>query len=74
MNKPKLSIGSKVFLQNRPPYLKTADPMPMLRPSDILEIGDQGVIIDIRPGGYWGVKFTQGTFLIEDQYIAVLNQ
>ena len=52
MDKPKLTIGSKVFLRHRPPYLKTADPMPMLRPADILEVGDQGVIIDIRPGGY----------------------
>ena len=73
MDKPKLTIGSKVFLRHRPPYIKTADPMPMLRPADILEVGDQGVIIDIRPGGYWGVRFTQGAFLMEDQYIAALK-
>ena len=73
MDKPELTVGSKVFLQNRPPYLKTADPMPMLRPADILEIGDQGLIIDIRPGGYWGVKFDKGTFLIEDKYISTLK-
>ncbi len=73
MDKPELTVGSKVFLQNLPPYLKTADPMPMLRPADILEIGDQGTVIDIRPGGYWGVKFDKGTFLIESKYISILK-
>lgn len=71
-NKQQIAVGSKVSLIAKPPYLKTADPMPMLRPADILEVGDEGTVMDRRPGGYWGVKFARGTFLIESQYIALL--
>ena len=73
MNTQRIAVGNKVSLVTKPPYLKTADPMPMLRPSDILEVGDEGIVMDRRPGGYWGVKFSQGTFLIESQYIDVLT-
>ena len=47
--------------------------MPMLRPSDILDVGDEGIVMDRRPGGYWGVKFSQGTFLMESQYLGVVE-
>ena len=73
MTKQRIAVGSKVFLATKPPYLKTADPMPMLRPPDLLEVGDEGIVMDRRPGGYWGVKFSQGTFLMESQYIEVLT-
>ncbi|MEL4898183.1 regulatory protein SipA [Crocosphaera sp. Alani8] len=72
MNEQQIAVGSKVSLVSKPPYLKTADPMPMLRPSDILDVGDEGMVVDRRPGGYWGVKFAQGMFLVESQYIAVI--
>jgi hypothetical protein len=64
-----LTIGSQVRLIARPPYLKTADPMPMLRPPDLVAIAEVGQIIDRRPAGYWGVKFQRGTFLLEAQYL-----
>jgi hypothetical protein len=32
-----ISIGGKVRLIAIPPYLKTADPMPMLRPPELLD-------------------------------------
>lgn len=64
-----ITVGTKVKLIALPPYLKTAEPMPMLRPSDILEIGEEGIIFDRRPGGYWGVKFQKGAFLLETQYL-----
>lgn len=73
MDKQPIAVGSKVSLIAHPPYLKTADPMPMLRPADLLEIGDEGTVMDRRPGGYWGVKFEKGTFLMESQYIALLT-
>jgi Protein of unknown function (DUF3148) len=69
-----ISVGEKVRLIALPSYLKTAEPMPMLRPADILDIGEEGVVIDRRPGGYWGVRFTKGTFLMEDRYIEVVSQ
>lgn len=63
------SIGEKVRLVSLPPYLKTADTMPMLRPADILQVGDEGTVLDRRPGGYWGVRFPKGAFLMDDQYL-----
>jgi Protein of unknown function (DUF3148) len=62
-------IGSKVRVVALPPYVKTAEPMPMLRPPDVIDIGEEGIVIDRRPGGYWGVRFTRGAFLIDSQYI-----
>ena len=73
MNEQQIAVGSKISLISKPPYLKTADPMPMLRPADLLDIGDEGIVMDRRPGGYWGVKFAQGTFLMESQYIAMVK-
>ncbi|PSF35195.1 DUF3148 domain-containing protein [Aphanothece hegewaldii CCALA 016] len=68
-----ITIGGKVRLITLPPYLKTAEPMPMLRPADLLEIGAEGVVIDRRPGGYWGVRFAKGSFLLESQYLEVVE-
>jgi len=68
-----LTIGSKVKLVARPPYLKTADPMPMLRPPDLVAIAEVGQIVDCRPAGYWGVKFQRGTFLLEAQYLETIE-
>jgi hypothetical protein len=62
-------IGSKVRVVILPPYIKTADPMPMLRPPDVISVGEEGIVIDRRPGGYWGVRFARGTFLMDSQYI-----
>jgi hypothetical protein len=73
MNNQEITIGSKVRLISLPPYLKTAEPMPMLRPSDLLEIGAEGVVMDRRPGNYWGVRFERGAFLMENQYIEMLG-
>ena len=63
------AIGEKVRVVALPPYVKTAEPMPMLRPPDVIHIGEEGVVIDRRPGGYWGVRFTKGSFLMDSQYI-----
>ncbi|MBW4667883.1 MAG: DUF3148 domain-containing protein [Cyanomargarita calcarea GSE-NOS-MK-12-04C] len=62
-------VGSKVRVIALPPYIKTAEPMPMLRPPDVIKVGEEGVVLDRRPGGYWGVRFAHGAFLMESQYI-----
>lgn len=62
-------VGDRVCLASPPPYFKTADPMPMLRPPDLIPVGSEGVIIDQRPGGYWGVKFSRGAVLVEADYL-----
>jgi Protein of unknown function (DUF3148) len=37
------AVGSKVKIITLPSYVKTADPMPMLRPPDVLQIGEIGI-------------------------------
>jgi hypothetical protein len=68
------TIGDRVTLAALPPYFKTADPMPMLRPADTLQVGDEGIVLDRRPGGYWGVKFERGAFLVDSQFLAKAGQ
>ncbi|MDX2212124.1 MAG: DUF3148 domain-containing protein [Oculatellaceae cyanobacterium bins.114] len=63
------AIGDRVRVIALPPYVKTAESMPMLRPPNVIQIGEEGTVLDRRPGGYWGVRFTRGAFLIESQYI-----
>lgn len=74
MTEQEINVGAKVKLIARPPYLKTAEPMPMLRPSDILEIGEEGTVLDRRPGDYWGIRFARGAFLMESQYIELVSE
>ncbi|MEH2058566.1 MAG: DUF3148 domain-containing protein [Nostoc sp.] len=63
------AIGSKVRVVALPAYVKTAEPMPMLRPPNVIQVGEEGIVIDRRPGGYWGIRFTRGAFLLDSQYI-----
>jgi hypothetical protein len=68
------NISSTVKIVMLPAYLKTADPMPMLRPSSILEVGEIGLITDRQPGNYWVVKFARGSFLLEEKYLEVTTE
>ncbi|MEM6437228.1 MAG: DUF3148 domain-containing protein [Cyanobacteria bacterium P01_F01_bin.86] len=61
--------GDRVRLTSQPPYFKTADPMPMLRPPDLIPVGQVGIILEQRPGGYWVVKFERGAFLVDEPYL-----
>lgn len=63
------TVGEKVRVVALPPYVKTAEPMPMLRPPNVISLGEEGTVIDRRPGGYWGVRFSRGAFLLDSQYI-----
>jgi len=59
-----LAIGDAVRLVGVPPYLKTADPMPMLRPSDLVDSEEIGQVIEIRALGQFAVRFRRGAFLV----------
>ncbi len=65
--------GSKIKVTQLPPYLKTADPMPMLRPADLIAVGDIGTVRDRRPGDYWAIKFERGSFLLEEKYFELVE-
>ena len=57
-------VGASVRLAARPAYLKTADPMPMLRPPDLVDAGEVGVVVALRPLEQRAVRFRRGTFLV----------
>lgn len=63
------TVGDRIAVTTQPPYLKTADPMPMLRPPDLVTLGEEGTILEQKPGGYWAVRFERGSFLIDGRYI-----
>ena len=58
------AIGQQVRLNVPLPYLKTADPMPMLRPPDLVSPDELGEIVELRAKGIAAVRFRHGTFLI----------
>lgn len=60
------NIGDRVRVVIVPPYVKTAEPKPMLRPPNVLQLGEEGTVIERRPGG-WGVRFPKGAFLMDEQ-------
>lgn len=66
------TVGDRVRVTSLPPYVKTAEPMPMLRPPHVIQVGEEGVVVDRRPGG-WGVRFSRGMFLLDSQYLEVVE-
>lgn len=66
---PSFAVGDRVRLKTQPPYFKTADPMPMLRPPDIVMVGEEGINLEQRSGGYWVVKFERNTLLVDSSYL-----
>lgn len=66
-------VGDRIKIVALPEYIKTAEPMPMLRPPSLLTVGELGTVLDRRPGGYYGIRFTQGAFLLESQYIEMID-
>lgn len=56
--------ASVVRLLRQPPYLRTADERPMLRPPDLVDPDEWGTVTAVRPGGLRAVRFRRGTFLL----------
>jgi len=67
------SVGDQVKLIESPPYIKTAEPMPMLRPPNVVKVGEQGTILDRHPKDYWAVRFKNGAFLLESRYLELVS-
>ena len=70
----KFSIGEKVSLQVPMPYLKTIDPISMLRPPDLVSLDEVGEIIGIRPKDLLEVKFRWGDFLISADRLLIVKK
>ncbi len=60
----KFSIGDKVFLKVPLPYLKTSEPMPMLRPPELVSSEEIGEFVGLKGVDIGKVRFRSGTFLI----------
>ncbi|KAH9576979.1 hypothetical protein CY35_01G191000 [Sphagnum magellanicum] len=72
--KETLEVGSPVVIIEAPPMLKTAEPMPMMRPNTgTIKHGDAGRIIDRRPKDVWAVRFVIGAYLIDRRYFEPLE-
>jgi hypothetical protein len=60
-----LEVGARVRLLQAPAYLKSADAMPMLRPPDLVDAGEEGEVVGLRAGEQVAVRFRRGAFLLE---------
>ena len=65
-------IGTRVRLAGPVPYLKTADPMPMLRPPDLVDPEEAGVVVERRARDQLAVRFRRGTFLLASSQLLSL--
>lgn len=66
-------IGAAVRLSVPVPYLKTADPMPMLRPPDLIDPAEVGVVVECRPLAMLAVRFRRGTFLLSSGMLSLAS-
>ncbi len=66
-----VSIGDQVQLVRPLAYLKTADPMPMLRPPDLVTTDECGEVVGLRPMQMAAVRFRRGTFLVPIDHLSV---
>ncbi|WP_448571845.1 regulatory protein SipA [Trichothermofontia sp.] len=69
MSPSRFNVGDRVRLQAAPTYLKTAESRPMLRPPQLVKVGEIGVITAAHPGSQWAVRFARGSFLLDSQQL-----
>ncbi|MCP9850516.1 NAD(P)H dehydrogenase assembly family protein [Cyanobium sp. Morenito 9A2] len=70
---PTFAIGDGVRLTSTPAYLKSADPMPMLRPADLIDPEEVGQVVGQRTRGLLTVRFRRGAFLLESSQLEALS-
>jgi hypothetical protein len=44
----------------------------MLRPPDLVVVGQEGIVVDRRPGGFWVVRFDSGAVLLDSHYLELV--
>ena len=69
LNPLTFGVGDAVQLKGRPKYLKTAYPMPMLRPPDLVDSDEQGQVLAIKARNQFAVRFRRGTFLLDAEQL-----
>lgn len=71
--KKEFSVGDRVRVIALPEYIKTAEPIPMLRPPTLIQIGEEGIILNRQPGNFWSVRLERGAYLLDSQYLELVN-
>ena len=69
-----VSIGDQVRLVRPQTFLKTADPMPMLRPPDLVAHGEIGRVMALHPAETAAVRFARGTFLLSIEQLELVSE
>jgi hypothetical protein len=67
------TVGDRVKLLCAPAYLKSADPMPMLRPADLIDLEEVGEVVGVRVKGLLAVRFRRGSFLLDSAQLVALR-
>lgn len=60
--------GDRIQVTTMPPYVKTAEPMPMMRPATVISLGEVGTLLKRQPGNEWSVRLDNGAYLLNCQY------
>jgi Protein of unknown function (DUF3148) len=68
-----IAIGATVKLNKILPYVKTAEAKPMLRPGSVIAPDEAGTVVSRHPADTWGVRFVRGSFLINNDDLAVIT-
>lgn len=66
-----ITVGCRVRLTALPSFVKTADPMPMLRPPTVLTLGEEGLVLERRSPNTWAVRFEHQAYLIDSTLLEV---
>lgn len=48
--------------------------MPMLRPPNVVQLGEEGVILGREPADVWRVRFSRGAYLIDQKYLEAIPE
>jgi Protein of unknown function (DUF3148) len=71
--KKEFCVGDRVRVIALPDYVKTAEPIPMLRPPTVIQIGEEGIILNRQPGDFWSVRLERGAYLLDSQYLELVS-
>ena len=71
---PPFHIGQAVRLRHGVPFLRSAEPMPMLRPPDLVDREEVGQVQELRSLGRVAVRFRRGCFLIDTADLEAISE
>ncbi|MGD1850558.1 MAG: NAD(P)H dehydrogenase assembly family protein [Cyanophyceae cyanobacterium] len=68
-----ITVGWRVRLIALPNFVKTADPMRMLRPPTVLTLGAEGLVMERRSHNTWAIRFEEQFYLLAPSYLEVIE-